>query len=120
MWELAGIVGGFVGISAVVIALARRSTAQWERETRLARRRRRPRDRVPTGGVAGARPADVPVRAGAARTVAGRVVAGRALAGRVMAGRVRRHVEGQPPRARRVARRRHRTRPSDEAAGPGS
>jgi hypothetical protein len=126
MWELTAIIGGFVLISAGVIVLARRSTAQWERETRLARRRRRRGgEQLPSGGVAGARPMAAPVRAGAARTVAGRVAAGRVaagrvLAGRVLAGRARRHAEAKPARVRRIGRRPHRTRSSDEPADPVS
>jgi hypothetical protein len=115
MWQLVAILGGFVVISAGVIALARRSTAQWERETLRARRRRRALDHAQASGVAGARPVVPPVR-----TVAGRVAAGRVAAGRVLAGRVRRHAEGQPVRARRVARIRRRRRSPDDAAGPGS
>jgi hypothetical protein len=121
MWELTAIIGGFVLISAGVIVLARRSTAQWERETRLARRRRRRGgEHLPPGAVAGARPTAAPVRAGAARTVAGRVAAGRVAASRVLAGRARRHAEAKPARVRRIARRPHRTRSSDEPADPVS
>jgi hypothetical protein len=73
MWELIVIAAGFVVVSACVIALARSSTARWERERRAARAPRR----VAIAPITPATGAAARLRRALARTAA---TAGRAAA----------------------------------------
>jgi len=95
MWDLAAIVVAFLVVSAGVAALARSTTARWERERRAARRSRRPAaGPPPPRTVPGERLGRAVTAAAAIARPAAALVRGRLRGARRHLVAVRRHVAG--------------------------